>query len=148
MGPKKQKTVTVFADANNTMIFVRKALSQLGWKVTKVDGYNVKAHTGISFTSWGEFVVVQLQIDNEHRTFLNVSSEFVFIPQTEDVSVWCVVVDYLLVAIEDVEGMDFLYFIFCSDGVSHSIQFGVVEYFYACIWPDFTLWDVVLCRQP
>ena len=78
MGPKKQKTVTVLADANNTMIFVRKALSQLGWKVTKVDGYNVKAHTGISFTSWGEFVVVQLQIDNEHRTFLNVSSEFVF----------------------------------------------------------------------
>ena len=76
MGPKKQRTVTVNADVTAAMNYAKQAISQCGWKVSKVNGYIIKVQTGISLTSWGETILIQIRTIN-NQTLLNVSSEFV-----------------------------------------------------------------------
>lgn len=77
MGPKKQRTVTVNSDVMTAMNYARQAISQCGWKVSKIDGLDIKVQTGISLTSWGETMLIQIRTIN-NQTLLNVSSEFVF----------------------------------------------------------------------
>jgi hypothetical protein len=77
MGPKKQRTVTVNADVTTAMNYARQAILQCGWKVSKIDGVVIKVQTGISFTSWGETILIQIRTIN-NQTMLNVSSEFVW----------------------------------------------------------------------
>ena len=77
MGPKKQRTVTVNADVTTAMNYARQAISQCGWKVAKIDGFVIKVQTGISLTSWGETILIQIRTIN-NQTMLNVSSELVW----------------------------------------------------------------------
>lgn len=77
MGPCKERTVRVGADSNLTLNLAQQAVTQCGWKITKVDASTIKAQSGITFNSWGETIVIQVRTMNG-QTFLKVSSEFVW----------------------------------------------------------------------
>ena len=74
MGILKQKTVIVNSDAVNAINVSQKAISQCGWKVINMGSSTIKATTGISIWSWGETVLVQVQV-SEGLTYLNVQSK-------------------------------------------------------------------------
>jgi hypothetical protein len=70
----KQKTVIVDSDASTALNAARQAISQCGWKVAMMDASIIKAQTSISLTSWGETVIVQVQVSG-NVTYLNVQSK-------------------------------------------------------------------------
>ena len=70
----KQKTVIVNSDASTAINAARQVISMIGWKVTMMDAYLIKARTSISLTSWGETVIVQVQVSG-NVTYLNVQSK-------------------------------------------------------------------------
>ena len=74
MGPSKQRTVMINTDAVSAFNAARQAITQCGWPSTIINSSCIKASTGISWRSWGETIVVQIQVSG-NITYLNVQSE-------------------------------------------------------------------------
>lgn len=74
MFPEKQQTVVVNADVPSALRAARQALAQCGWKVARMDSFCILAETGMSFTSWGETITVQVK-ESGNITYLNVKSK-------------------------------------------------------------------------
>lgn len=77
MGPTKQRTVAVNADVTSTLNAASQAIQQCGWRVTFMQQSTIRATSGISFTSWGEEILVQVQVANG-ITYLNMQSKSAF----------------------------------------------------------------------
>ena len=74
MGPLKTKTVKVNSDVAGALGAARQAIGQCGWKIASFSASSIKAVTGISMSSWGETVIIQVQ-SSGGTTYLNIQSK-------------------------------------------------------------------------
>lgn len=61
MGLSKKKRITVNADVNYVVNSAYQAVTQCGWKVKSTGPGFIKASTGMSMSSWGETITIQVQ---------------------------------------------------------------------------------------